>query len=451
MGEVYRARDSKLGRDVALKVLPERFAADADRLSRFQREAQLLASLNHPHIGAIYGLEDGPPEGGPYEEGGPYKEGVGAGFSRPVLALVLELVEGPTLADRIADGPLPIDEALAIARQIAEALEAAHEKGVIHRDLKPANIKLTPGGQVKVLDFGLAKLVERETAASSPSMSMSPTLGVEATFTGMILGSAGYMSPEQARGKVVDKRTDVWSFGCVLFEMLAGRRCFEVGDSVSDAVAAVLKNEPDWQALPAATPAAVRRLLRRCLKKDPADRLHDIADARLEIDEAWHEPAVVALVAPPARSRERVILLAALAAVTLAAVWLAVRALVPAPAAMETRLEIYAQPFPGPGGRVQVSTSGGAQVQWSANGRELFYIALDSRMMAVPITFSPAADAIVPGAPVPLFMTHIGSAVANNVRQQYDVAADGRFLMNNVIEDAPTPITVLLNWKGRKK
>ena len=262
MGEVYRARDVRLGRDVAIKVLRDLVAGDADRIARFRREAQLLASLNHPQIGAIYGVEES------------------GGFP----ALVLELVEGATLADRIASSRIEIGEALGIARQIAEALEAAHGQGVIHRDLKPANVKVTPDGRVKVLDFGLAKMIEGD--APGTSLTNSPTLSVQGTLAGVILGTAAYMSPEQARGKPLDRRTDIWSFGCVLFEMLTAKQAFAAGETVSDAVAAILKSEPDWSAVPAETPAAVRRLLRRCLTKDPRERLHDIADARLEIRDA---------------------------------------------------------------------------------------------------------------------------------------------------------------------
>jgi Tol biopolymer transport system component len=273
MGEVYRARDAKLNRDVALKVLPEVFAVDPDRLARFKREAQVLALLNHPNIAAIYGFEDSNPS---------------PGSGQPaVQALVLELVEGPTLADRIAQGTVPLDEALPIARQIADALEAAHEQGIVHRDLKPANIKLRPDGTVKVLDFGLAKALCQDGSGSvAPPLSHSPTITSPALMTGMgvFLGTAAYMSPEQARGKTVDKRADIWAFGCVLFEMLASRRAFAPGDDeVADVLAAVLKTDPDWRALPTATPTAIRRLLRRCLAKDPRERLHDIADARLEI------------------------------------------------------------------------------------------------------------------------------------------------------------------------
>jgi serine/threonine-protein kinase len=264
MGEVYRARDTKLNRDVALKILPDTFATDPDRLARFRREAQVLASLNHPHIAAIYGLED----------------------SGTTHALVLELVEGPTLADRIAKGPIPLDEALPIAKQIAEALEAAHEQHIIHRDLKPANVKVRDDSTVKVLDFGLAKAMEPATAIS-PALTASPTITTPAQMTGVgtLLGTAAYMSPEQAKGRPADKRSDVWAFGCVLYEMLTGKRAFD-GDDVSDTLAAVLRGEPDWSALPSDTPTALRTLLRRSLQKDRTRRLPDIGVARLEIDEA---------------------------------------------------------------------------------------------------------------------------------------------------------------------
>ncbi len=262
MGEVFRARDTKLNRDVALKVLPDVFASDPDRLARFSREAQTLASLNHPNIAHIHGLEE----------------------SNGVRALVMELVEGEDLSQRIARGLISIDEALPIARQITEALEAAHEQGIIHRDLKPANIKVRADGTVKVLDFGLAKALD-PVGAASPIVSQSPTITTPAmTQAGMILGTAAYMSPEQAKGRTADKRSDVWAFGCVLYEMLTGASAFGGGaDTVSEVLAAVLKSEPDWSALPASTPVAVETLLRRCLTKDPRERLHDIADARLEI------------------------------------------------------------------------------------------------------------------------------------------------------------------------
>ena len=262
MGEVYRAIDTNLKRAVAIKVLPTSVAADAERLARFQREAELLASLNHPHIAAIYGLDD----------------------ADGVKALVLELVEGPTLADRIAQGPIPLDEAIPIARQIAEAVEAAHEQGIIHRDLKPANIKLRSDGTVKVLDFGLAKALD--PAPASIDASQSPTITSPAmTRMGVIMGTAAYMSPEQARGKTLDKRSDIWAFGCVLHEMLTGRRAFE-GEDISDTLANVLKIDPNWQALPAEVPAAIRALLRRCLDKDRRTRVADISTALFVLDEA---------------------------------------------------------------------------------------------------------------------------------------------------------------------
>ena len=267
MGEVWRAHDRKLGRDVALKILPDGFAHDPDRLARFEREARVLASLNHPHIAAIYGFEE----------------------ADGIRALVLELVEGPTLADRIGHGPIPLDESLTIARQIAQALQAAHDHGVIHRDLKPSNIKLRTDGTVKVLDFGLAKALDPVSPAGD--ISQSPTLTSPAfTKVGVILGTAAYMSPEQALGKSVDKRADIWAFGVVLFEMLSGRRPF-AGETPAEALASVVKDEPRWDECP----ATVRRLLRRCLQKDPKDRLHDIADAALLLEENPLDAAPVSI------------------------------------------------------------------------------------------------------------------------------------------------------------
>ena len=320
MGEVYRAHDSRLGRDVALKVLPEAFVADSDRLARFKREAHLLASLNHPNIAAIYGLEEA--------EGTP--------------ALVLELVEGPTLAEQLAQGPLPFEDALAVARQIASALDGAHEQGVVHRDLKPANIKVRGDGTVKVLDFGLAKALDRDTAPSDASM--SPTLSLAGTRVGMILGTAAYMAPEQARGKVVDKRADIWAFGCVLFEMLAGRKPFD-GSDVSEILAGVIKSDPAWALLPAETPAAVRRLLTRCLQKDPKRRLRDVGDAALEIDEALAAGAVDgAAHASGPRSRERPAWAVMLLVAVTAAVALTMAMRSTPSAAPELRLQIDTPP-----------------------------------------------------------------------------------------------------------
>src|SRR5579862_3266989 len=251
MGEVYRARDTKLDRDVAIKVLPQVLARDPERLARFEREAKVLASLDHPNIGHIHGIVD----------------------SEDSHGLVLALIEGPTLADQIALGPLPLDDALSIAKQIIEALEYAHDRGVVHRDLKPANIKITSEGVVKVLDFGLAKVLEDEPAKSS--LTNSPTLTLGHTRAGVILGTAAYMSPEQAVGRPVDRRSDIFSFGALLFEMLTGQRAF-AGATTPDVLEAVVKSDPDWSALPAGTPAYVRRLLERCLAKDRKQRLQSI-------------------------------------------------------------------------------------------------------------------------------------------------------------------------------
>ena len=261
MGEVYRARDKRLGRDVALKVLPEAFANDGQRMARFEREAKVLASLNHPCIAVLYGFEE----------------------SNGTRALVMELVEGPMLAERIKQGPLAIEEALPIAKQIAEALEYAHERGIIHRDLKPSNVKLTEDGQVKLLDFGLAKALEGET--SEEELQNSPTLSAAATRAGVMLGTAAYMAPEQARGKRVDRRADIWAFGCVLYEMFTGRGAFD-GETTSDILACVIRAEPDWSQLDASVPPRIRELVRRCLQKDPKQRLQAIGEARIAADVA---------------------------------------------------------------------------------------------------------------------------------------------------------------------
>ena len=274
MGEVYRARDPRLNREVALKVLPARLAQDAEAMARFRREAQILAALNHPHIAAVYGFEDG--------------------------ALAMELVEGPTLAARLAPGPLPFEDVLVIARQLAEAIEYAHERGVVHRDLKPANIKLGAGDAVKVLDFGLAKALASE--ASNADLADSPTLTRLPTQAGVILGTAAYMAPEQAKGKAVDRRADIWAFGCVLYEMLAGQPAFS-GETVSDILAAVLTAEPDLARLPASTPARLRELLARCLRKDARQRLQAIGDARIALDETLQPDLAPAPAAPPSPHR----------------------------------------------------------------------------------------------------------------------------------------------------
>jgi serine/threonine-protein kinase len=274
MGIVYRAEDTKLARKVAIKVLPEVFTADPERLARFEREARVLASLNHPNIAAIYGVE----------------EADGKRF------LVLELVEGENLAERLSRGPLSLEEALEVCRQIAEGLEGAHERGIVHRDLKPSNVKITPEGKAKILDFGLAKALVEELAPVD--IANSPTITANMTQPGVILGTAAYMSPEQATGRPVDKRADIWAFGCILYESLTGKRAF-LGDTVTESIAAILRGEPDWNSLPADTPQNVRTVLRRCLQKDPRERLHDIADARIEIRESAPSPSE--LVAVPRR------------------------------------------------------------------------------------------------------------------------------------------------------
>ena len=341
MGEVYRAHDAKLNRDVAIKILPEPFVGDADRVARFEREAQALAALSHPNIAIIHGFEESPAT---------------ASGQPGIKALILELVEGPTLADRVAQGAIAAAEALPIARQIALALEAAHARGIVHRDLKPWNVKVRLDGTVKVLDFGLAKLQEVDAPLTTEAarderagLANSPTMAAAATHAGVLLGTAAYMSPEQARGHVVDKRADIWAFGCVLFEMLTGQQAFS-GSNLTDTLAAVVTRDPAWNALPASTPSAIRRLLRRCLEKDPDKRLHDIADARIEIDEALAggEPSTTVSGAPSSR-RERLAWLTAL--ILAAALVAAVLAIVARPRVAEppvTRLEVTTPPTADP-------------------------------------------------------------------------------------------------------
>jgi Tol biopolymer transport system component len=381
---VYRARDMRLGRDVAIKVLPAAFVADADRLARFEREARVLAALNHPNIAAIYGVEDG--------------------------ALVLELVEGETLADRIARGPLPVVEALGLARQIAEALDAAHDKGIVHRDVKPANIKITPAGTVKVLDFGLARAVTAHGAAIVGTQ--IPTVTVGRTQPGAIAGTPGYMSPEQARGQSVDKRTDIWAFGCVTYEMLAGRPAFP-GATTSDMMVAILDREPDWNALPATIAPAVCLLLRRCLQKDAGRRLHDIADARIEIDEAIAAPRSSSTV-HQSSGRARIVMAVpwAVAAVSLlVALYLAVR-LAPRepqrverpPAQFEMSLPPGVEVFQGSSQEVAFSPTGthvafvgnlnGLRQVYVRDLRLLDAIAIRGTENAASCFFSPTGDAV---------------------------------------------------------
>jgi len=355
MGEVYRARDAKLGRDVALKVLPDAFARDAERMARFQREAKVLASLNHPNIASIYGLED----------------------SGSTHALVMELVEGPTLADRIRTGPIPISEALPIAKQMCEALEYAHERGIVHRDLKPANVKVTDDDAVKVLDFGLAKAIEGD--AASIDISTSPTMSRMATLAGVLLGTAAYMSPEQAKGKAVDRRADIWAFGCVLYEMLTGQMAFR-GESVTETLAAVIRAEPDWSQLPAATPIRVRVLLQRCLQKDPKQRLRDIGDARISLDEVLAgapEPSAVAATPTSASIGRRAVVLSLGtlllgAAIASLGTWILKPAPTPPPQPV-TRAVITLPP-----GQQLAGLDSGPAVALSPDGTHLAYVATQS-------------------------------------------------------------------------
>jgi serine/threonine protein kinase len=394
MGEVYRARDTTLGRDVALKFLPGEFTHDPERVARFRREAQVLASLNHPHIGGIYGLEE----------------------ANGLTALVLELVEGPTLADRIAQGAVPLDEALPIAKQIAEALESAHEHGIIHRDLKPANIKVRDDGTVKVLDFGLAKAME-PAGATSAGMSMFPAITTPAmTQAGMILGTAAYMSPEQARGRAVDKRSDVWAFGCVFFEMLSGRCAFD-GEDVTDTIAAVVRSEPKWDALPPDVPEQIRLLLKRCLEKDRKVRISDVGVARFLMTEtmpataAAGVPAAPSAASPPRPLWKRAAPLSA-AAVVAAIVGAAAWTLKPPPPATPLVVSRFSIPL---GEGQSFSANSGLSVAISPDGSKLVYIAnnqlylrLLSELQATPIPGTQAER----GTPSVLVFSPDGQSVA---------------------------------------
>ena len=381
MGQVYRATDTSLKRQVAIKILPPSVAADHDRLARFQREAEVLASLNHPNIAAIYGLE---------ENGG-------------MTALVMELVEGDDLSQRIARGAIPLDEALPIAKQIAEALEAAHEQGIIHRDLKPANIKVRADGTVKVLDFGLAKAVE-PVAAMSSSQSMSPTITTPAmTELGVILGTAAYMSPEQARGKAVDRRADIWAFGCVLYEMLTGRRVFDDED-VALTLSKVLQREPDYDLLPQAVPPHVRVALRLCLQKDLRDRARAIGDIRLALDRAFESTAPVNAIAAAGGSWRRAGLAAAaglaLIAGTGAAVWLATR---PDPPGVA---EVLLAPQTGPA--ALSIRPGGVSMTMTADGSRVIYVGNNGTQLFVRKLESLQPDAIFTGSPRQPFVSADG-------------------------------------------
>jgi Tol biopolymer transport system component len=359
MGEVYRATDTSLKRPVAIKVLPHSLSGEPDRLARFQREAEVLAALNHPNVAQIYGLEK----------------------SDGAISLVMELVDGDTLADRIVHGPIPVDEALRIAAQILDALEAAHERGIIHRDLKPANIKLRPDGTVKVLDFGLAKAMEPVAVSASGSLAATIT-SPAMTRAGVILGTAAYMSPEQARGKQVDQRADIWAFGCVLFEMLAGRRPFG-GDEVPDVLANVLAKDPGWSALPQATPPAVRRLIARCLTKDPRERLHHVADARLELRDA-HGTALTdpVLAVSAQRSSQSWLIPTAIVTVVALLAGLGVGAVLwrrPAPAVSAVRVTMDAAPADeiSTGSVLNMLPAGGRPaLAWSPDGQTLAFVGL---------------------------------------------------------------------------
>ncbi len=368
MGEVYRAHDGTLNRDVALKILPAAFADEPERLARFTREAQTLAALNHPNIAHIHGLE----------------------ASGGVRALVMELVEGDELSARIARGPLPLDEALPIARQIAEALQAAHDQGIIHRDLKPANIKVRPDGVVKVLDFGLAKLVQPESAAGPADVTASPTITSPARMTGIgvILGTAAYMSPEQAKGREADRRSDIWAFGCVVYEMLTGRRAFD-GEDMADVLGAVVRLEPNWEALPQDVPPLVRALLQGCLTKDRGRRVADISTALFVLDKvaSLAEPAAAgAGAAPPRRPVWRRIVTPVIAAIAASAVvgtgvWFATRAAEPPPPRV-SRLLIAPSGTAASAGFGQpslaISPDGSRVVYVGNNGTQLFVRALDA-------------------------------------------------------------------------
>ena len=347
MGEVYRAEDTNLSREVAIKVLPEQFTQDPQRLARFEREAKLLASLNHPNIAAIYGFEE----------------------ADDVRFLAMELVPGDTLQERVAKGPVPVEEALEVCRQIAEGVEAAHEKGVIHRDLKPANVKVTPEGKVKILDFGLAKAFEDEV--SFTDISQSPTLTEEMTRAGVILGTAAYMSPEQAKGEAVDKRADIFAFGCVLYELLTGKRTFD-GKTITETLGAIIHKEPDWAALPATTPWRIQELLRRCLTKDAHDRLPHIANVRIEVKLALYEPAgelptgVASAIQPGQQRWVLTVGLVVGAVVAGLAVWLFIQ-----PSSPEQSLNRFViRPSP----PVVLASSNSNEVAISPDGRQLVYL-----------------------------------------------------------------------------
>jgi serine/threonine-protein kinase len=417
MGEVYRATDTNLKRAVAIKVLPESVAGDRERLARFGREAEVLASLNHPNIAAIYGLER----------------------SNGVTALVMELVEGPTLADRIAQGPIPVDEALPIAKQISEALEAAHEQGIIHRDLKPANIKVRPDGTVKVLDFGLAKALEPASVAGMDATA-SPTITSPALMTGVgvLLGTAAYMSPEQARGKAVDKRSDIWAFGCVLYEMLTAKRCFD-GDDVADTLAFILTKEPDWSAIPASTPPSICNLLRRCLDKDRRRRIGDVAAALFAIDEAGALDAAGtrgawSFAARPIPLWRRFVLFSVPAIVLTVAIasaaWFVMRPLPPHVSRLNITTPAASAWPPNANDRNLTITPDGSRIVYVGAGGQLFVRALDT-LAPIPI---------FRGTPRGLFISPDGQWIgfANNNTTLTKLAVTGGPAMTIAQMDGPS-------------
>jgi eukaryotic-like serine/threonine-protein kinase len=419
MGEVFRARDLRLGRDVALKVLPDLFNRDPDRLARFKREAQLLAALNHPNIAAIYGLEDSNPST--------------SSGQAIVWALVLELVEGVTLADRLAEGPIPIDEAIPIGRQIGAALEAAHQQGIIHRDLKPANVKVRPDGTVKVLDFGLAKALDPATPAAGQPAAATITSPAQ-TRMGVILGTAAYMSPEQARGRAADKRSDIWAFGCVLFEMLAGRRPFE-GQEVSDTLASVLKSDPEWHALPSALPPSVRALVEGCLKKDPHDRIADISTARFVLSQPLStspSPSVAVKESHPRSMWGRVLLMLAGAAIG-AAAFAAMTGRNPPPPALVTKFAVTlpGQQFTLPRQAVAISPDG-TRIAYAADGR-LYLRSLSSHEVtaiagtegAINPMFSPDGQEVAFWAESSLKRIALGGSVPVTIPRGSQVSSGG--------------------------
>ena len=413
MGEVYRGRDTRLGRDVAIKVLPPEMVADPERRTRLEREARLLAALNHPHIGAIYGLEE--------HDG--------------LIALVLEFVEGPTLADRLRRGPIPPGEAVGIAREIAEAIEAAHDKGIIHRDLKPANVKLAPVSGVKVLDFGLAKALAGVPDADASQL---PTVTADGTRAGQVMGTAAYMSPEQARGLVVDKRTDIWAFGCVLYEMLAGRRAFE-GKTLSDTLVAVLEREPDWSALPDTTSPRLRWLLRRCLEKDARRRWRDIGDAALELTSDVDAGAGTSEDAVPPRNRRLwtfVLPAAGLVALSSAVTTLIVRR--PAPPTVVTPAVIRFAIPPPPGNRFgsKVPDVEATYLAVSPDGSQLAFVATDragiSRLWLRPLAGLEARALNGTDNAISAFWSPDGRSLA--------FFADGKLKRLNLPDGTPVPL-----------